>query len=144
VLAGDVDISDEQLRNTYQSELVNGLGNLCSRVAKMAESINLTGQNSDADWDKNYCDFLDNFQTHKALEVVRGWVNETDKYLSDKKPWAVENENEKAEILNQAIISILRIAKHLVIYMPNTSEQITKHFSSEKITALTPMFPRVS
>jgi methionyl-tRNA synthetase len=170
VQGGDVDISPELLENLYQSELVNGLGNLCSRVAKMAEQVRLGGEGAGErerraaseprqvkneperagselaavrpELDEQFRAWLDDYKTHKGLELIRQWVTETDGYLSEKKPWQVTEVEEKRAILRVAVETILKIARHLVIYMPETAAKIERHFRGEQIVALEPLFPR--
>ena len=138
----DMDVSWEKLDTTYNADLANGIGNLCSRVAKMAESIELSIKPEL----KTLDDFDQSMEVNdlkQALDLIKDKVAETDKYLAAEQPWKKEGQ-EKALILEKAIQQILKIAYSLQIFMPETAEKILNHFQKEKIIALeTALFPRL-
>jgi methionyl-tRNA synthetase len=49
----DMDVTWEKLDQTYTSDLANGLGNLCSRVAKMCQKFGVEGLTSDREKKSN-------------------------------------------------------------------------------------------
>jgi len=50
---------------------------------------------------------------------------------------------EQKDILQNAVINVLTIAKQLEPFMPETSKTIIDHFSNSHISALKPLFPRL-
>lgn len=138
----DMDVSWEKLDTTYNADLANGIGNLCSRVAKMAESIELSIKAELKTLDA-FDQSMNVNDLKQALDLIKDKVAETDKYLAAEQPWKKEGQ-EKALILEKAIQQILKIAYSLQIFMPETAEKILNHFQKEKITALeTALFPRL-
>ena len=141
----DMDVSWEKLDTTYTADLSNGLGNLCSRVAKMCEKSEIKGQGERGkgqEFDGWYLEALGKFDISGALQRTSLLVNRADQYLSDAKPWKLEGEEQK-KILLAAIAQLLEIVYHLQPFMPATAEKIIKHFSAEEITAMKPLFPRL-
>jgi len=138
----DMDVSWEKLDNSYNAELANGIGNLCSRVAKMAASVELNIDHQTA-LISGFDLEMENYNLKAALDLIKNEVAKTDKFLAEKQPWKKEGQ-EKIEILETAIQSILDIAYSLQIFMPETAEKILKKFQAEKITALEEaLFPRL-
>lgn len=142
VFGEDMDVSWERLDKTYTADLANGLGNLCSRVAKMCEGsdFSIIKENLlNTDFNK----LMDDYKLTDGLSWIVKLTAVTDQYLSETQPWKKDGEEQK-KILVEAINRILTIAHHLQPFMPNTAQKIIKHFSQSKITALTPLFPRLN
>ena len=154
-IGNDIDTSWEKFDEIYTAQLSNGLGNLCSRVAKMCEKAqlgnfkyqqkikldNLTLESSGFKHDFKIK--IDNFELKEALDWVLSYIADEDKYLSANKPWEKFGEEQK-NILQHNVEHILLIAHHLQPFMPKMSAKILAHFSQEKITALAPLFPRIN
>jgi methionyl-tRNA synthetase len=142
VFGEDMDVSWERLDKTYTADLANGLGNLCSRVAKMCEKSDFLiikeGLLS-ADFNK----LMNDYKLTDGLSWIVKLTAVTDQYLSETQPWKKDGEEQK-KILVEAINRILTIAHHLQPFMPETAEKILSHFSQSKIIALTPLFPRLN
>ena len=138
----DMDVSWKKLDEIYTADLSNGLGNLCSRVAKMCEQNNI-GDNSTSKLDKVFIKNMDSYDLTDALRWIKGLITNTDQYLSKTKPWKKEGDEQK-EILVAAVKKIQIISRHLQPFIPETAELILDHFSQLKITALKPLFPRLT
>lgn len=138
----DGDFSFEAFKEVYTADLSNGLGNLCSRVAKLCEKNSLQFSVFSPQLNDEYQKLLENFELDKALQLVFEWVAELDKSLAVSQPWKKEGK-EQANILQDAVAKICLIAYHLQPFLPETAKKILAHFSQEKITALSPLFPRL-
>lgn len=138
----DMDTSWEKLDIAYTANLANGLGNLCSRVAKLAEKAGLVNQFIDPTKPEAYQVAMNNFELKTALNLIIDLISQADQYLSEQKPWTKTGE-EQLTILKQAVAQIVLIATLLKPFMPQTSETILHHFSQEKIGAMAPLFPRI-
>jgi methionyl-tRNA synthetase len=138
----DGDFSYDRFKEVYGADLANGLGNLCSRVAKLCEKAELKTNVTDQVFNLDYTQFFADFEIEKAAQWVATQIRETDQFLSEKKPWAQEGEEQKNTLI-AAVHSILTIAYHLQPFMPETAEKILSHFSQPQITALSPLFPRL-
>ncbi len=140
----DMDVTWNKFDITYTAFLSNGLGNLCSRVAKMCEknggSFNTNTQKTELGVE--YQKFMSNFDLKESLENTLNLITIMDQTLSESKPWTKEG-TEQQEILQLAVANILLISKQLAPFMPETAQTIQSHFSQEKISALSPLFPRL-
>jgi methionyl-tRNA synthetase len=142
VFNGDQDVSWERFDTQYTADLANGLGNLASRVAKMAEKTGLTYTGDSAVFDSGYLKLMNKHELTSALQLTIDWVRETDQFLSDKKPWLQEGEDQR-RLLDQAVGQIIKIAYHLQPFMPATAKKLLGHFTAPQISAMTPLFPRL-
>lgn len=143
----DVDVSWEKLQTSYLSQLANGWGNLCSRVAKMLEKNDVLLTKFDKKQfvlDAKYRQLMDNYQISEALWWLNDQVRAVDSFLSAKKPWAIaDNPQQVTEILVQATEKIRALAVEFQPFMPESAERVLAHFGDIKVTSLTPLFPRL-
>lgn len=140
----DGDFSYEKFAEVYNADLANGLGNVCSRVAKLCEKAGVGGGTTTdiPQFDVEYQTALDEFELSDALHLVSQKVASLDQFLSETTPWKKTGE-EQTDILVVAVQRIIDIARHLQPFMPETAQKILTHFQTEKITALSPLFPRL-
>ncbi len=139
---GDGDFSDSRFAELYTSELANGLGNLCSRVAKMCEKSGVSGQKIPTTLADEFIKLMDEYELDKSLSLTISWITQADLYLNQHEPWK-QSESDRLQTLQEAVTQILKLAVHLQAFLPSTSSKILSHFSQAKITALKPLFPRL-
>ena len=144
VFGEDMDVTWERLDTTYTADLANGLGNLCSRVAKLCEQSNfsLKAKPDTKMFKHEFLEKMNNFALSQALAWIVTQIDQQDKYLAQQKPWT-QTGSKQAQILEQVVEQILLIAHHLQPFMPATAQKLEEHFSAKRITALTPLFPRL-
>lgn len=139
---GDGDFSYEKFREVYTSDLANGIGNLASRVAKLAEKEQLGGFAPPTTYDEAFTQLLQQYSLSDALYFISEKVTATDQYLSTEKPWEKSGEGRSSSIAH-AVALVLNCAYHLSPFLPETADKLLSHFTQTKITALTPLFPRL-
>ena len=147
----DTDVTWEKMAEVYNAELTNGLGNLCSRVAKMMSQTADFDLGNEREIERKteltpeFKEYLNNYQIREGLDWIKEKVAATDKYLSVEQPWKLTDEPaKKRDVLQKAGRMILEIADHLQIFMPEISRQISEHFRAETIQPMTPLFPRIT
>ena len=96
----DGDFSFARLRERYTADLQNGLGNLVSRVTAVGEKFNeIQIKNPLAEARKSdfesYKKAIENFELHKALEVVWKIVDESNKLVDESRLWEIARMDEK-------------------------------------------------
>ena len=129
----DGDFSEHRLKERYNSDLAQGIGNLVSRVLALGEQygkqIMIQCSNSDLiakSWN-NYNKQMEEFRFNDALATIWSLVSYCDKYISDTKPWEkIDDEKEFQKILGELIYTLGNIALMLSPVMPKTSEKILK------------------
>jgi len=145
-ITDDVNISMDHLKEVYNSDLANGLGNTVARLAKMAEKSGLAfdikpianGLFSE-DWARPFNDY------RADLVVLNIWkqLADLDKHINENQPWAITDIAKLAEVLGYEVDQIRKIAVMVEPHMPETAKKIQAIFNSEHICAVPPLFPRL-
>ena len=133
----DTDISREKLKIAYNASLANGLGNLVSRIIKLAEthlSQPVTVQSSA--FDKEVGVLLDRFEIQKAMNHIWQEIGDLNVLIQEKKPWESKDERVIADL----VMGLSDIAYALAPFMPKTSEKIIGVIKANKLTEN--LFPR--
>lgn len=146
VFGNDADIRYEKFDEKYNSDLANGLGNLVARVSNLLEKNSLELKlkiKSGKKFIKSYEDCMKNFQFDQALKLIWRKLKEADEFLSDKKPWKMEDKQEIKKILEPVAQDILNMAVLLKPFMPESSGKIIKQFSEKQIKKEHALFLRI-
>jgi len=161
----DGDFSEEKLKEVYNGDLANGLGNLVARVAKMCENIdiNITALSKtnagienifslwipDPSLEENYTNSIKNFRFDDALRLVWEKISDLDRRINEVKPWEYKKGGRNPEeiknfLADDAVLWIRDIANLLKPFLPETAEKIEKQFKGPKIKSAPPLFPRIT
>ncbi|MEI6191124.1 MAG: methionine--tRNA ligase [bacterium] len=134
----------EMFKEAYNANLANGLGNLVSRVMKMAETnlaepVTVPEKSIPAE----YFDLLEKFEIQKATDLIWQKIAEADKMIQDTAPFKlVKTDKEKGiEIIKDLVISLYTIGRMLNPIMPETSKKIKSLVRANK-SPETPLFLR--
>lgn len=142
----DGDFSFDRLKEVYNSDLANGLGNLVARVAKLAETLELSGQklHEKVLFDSTYRIHLEKLEFLEALEYIWEKIRSTDKQIEDKKPWELikTDRDQAVAVVENLLRQVLEIQELLLPFLPETANKIGQQFSSEKIKTEAILFPR--
>ena len=114
----------ERFKSCYNAGLANGLGNLVSRIMKLAED-NLDQPISDANFSYTFTggyiiEKLDEFRVDLAVSYIWEKIGELDKEIQEKKPW----ESKDKEVLQNLVKKIGQIGHMLAPILPETSKNI--------------------
>lgn len=137
----------ERFRDSYNSGLANGLGNLVSRTIKMAVSYeafsNIIPEN---DWliKNSYCaKYLEKFEIKNAIDEIWNRITDIDKAIQNQKPFQeikIDPDNAKKNVQHY-INEVYRIAWELQPFLPVTSGIILNCIKERKMPE-TPLFLR--
>ncbi|MBP7875627.1 methionine--tRNA ligase [Candidatus Woesebacteria bacterium] len=139
---GDGDYNRQRFHDVYTAELANGLGNLCSRVAKLAEKNDIDGQKFSGDFNTAFNTAMTAYDLDLALAWIVQQISQTDAWLAETKPWSLPQEQQVA-LVTIALTRVVDIVGHLQPFLPTTSQQLLEHFGQAKVKALKPLFPRL-
>lgn len=140
----DGDFSEEKLKEVYNADLANGLGNLVARVAKLAETNHITIQEaSEQVFLTGVRDALEEFKFNEALDCIWKEITEIDRMLNDVKPWK-QTKEEATPFLTNIIHQIQTIAYNLKPFLPETAEKIIQQFQGPEVKSSEPLFPRIT
>lgn len=140
----DGDISWEKMIEKYNADLANGLGNLVSRVIKLASGLNLEVDygNEVTSHKSQVTSYLDHFQIDRALEYIWTLIREANKFIEDNKPWELAKSDEEKfiEVMKKLLLDLDIISNLLVPFLPETSEKIKTSLETKKVE---PLFQRI-
>ncbi|MDP3093191.1 MAG: methionine--tRNA ligase [bacterium] len=156
----DGDFSESKLKEVYNADLANGLGNLVSRVLTMVKNYcggKVPKVNRDPDshplrideniynWKKSWADLDKNMAEYRfndALAAVWRFISEADKYIDQQKPWVLAKEG-KQEDLNWVLYGLLdslhQVAWQIYPFLPETSRKIAEALGIQKILVKNPL-----
>jgi len=149
----DGDFTEEKLKETYNSDLANGLGNLVARVAKLCEEITILDNptvnklitdlpTTSGKIKTLYSQAIENYSFDEALRLVWEDIRVTDQYINELQPWKLEKEK-LLKVMQVAVDSIRYLNIKLKPFLPETAEKIENQFKGPKITSQKPLFPRI-
>ncbi len=143
----DMDITWERLTEKYNADLANGLGNLVSRVVKLAEnveSLDLDEVNQDVAeiLGKEFAFFAETELLDQALPAIWSKIRNANIFIEDNKPWELAKTDEEnfKHIVRSLIAQLYVIAAMLVPFMPETSAKIKTALETKKVD---PLFQRI-
>jgi len=146
--ADDGDFSYRRMKEIYNADLANELGNLVSRLTNLGEIDGLeikdkfsTGLNfkyPSSEVEKQF----NNFQFNLTMENIWSQIKKLNKQIDDFAPWNKKKE-ERKEFLLQSINTLKSIGWQLQPFLPETADKINKS-TQGKIKKITPLFPRLT
>ncbi len=126
----------ERFKASYNAGLANGLGNLTSRIMKMA-SANLTGPVNvllDSEKLSSFFQYLNSFEISKAVDLI--WLNigEMDSFIQENQPFKlIKTDKESGErMISELVMRLYVVAKMLEIFMPEISQKIIELIKENK------------
>ncbi len=140
--AADGDFSENRLKEVYNADLANGLGNLVARVAKLAEKNDIHVEATPLFWNPDVKNALFEFRFDLALELLWREIAKIDKKINEEKPWTLSG-NEAEKIIKDLIQHIKVVTFNLAPFLPETAEKILEQLKGPKITTQKPLFPRI-
>ena len=140
----DGDFSEERFTAIYNADLANGLGNLVSRTAKLAEgkSFILKPLAFKTIYEGRFRTLMEEFKFNEALFEITKDIKETDIFIDQNAPWKLDAD-ERREILTHVITNILAIAVKLKPFLPTTANTIIELFTTGPVSLPKPLFPRI-
>ena len=130
----DTDVTWERLDEWYEADLVNGLGNIVSRVMQMAtthipEPVEITEETQP---DSDVAMHIKDFDFNLSMNSIWERIGHNDALIAMKKPFAgvVSDESDLQEeaisIIKKLVRELNSIAIELEPFLPETSDKIKK------------------
>lgn len=143
----DGDFTLDKFKDAYNASLANGLGNLASRVMKMASANGVKYAElevSEAEAAKKiFNEAMEKFEIKTAADSVWTLISWADGYIQQEEPFKkIKTEREAAEKDIQKLMAALKVVAELSqSILPATSEKILSAIKNG--TEVPPLFPRI-
>jgi methionyl-tRNA synthetase len=142
----DSPFSLERFKEAYNANLANGLGNLVSRIMKMASNTKYELRSTSCEeMPQEYFDALNNFNLQTAIDLVWQKIGRADKKIQETQPFKlIKDDRMKAKgekIIEELVNELNVISKLLAPFLPETSSEI-KSLIKENKTPDKPLFAR--
>lgn len=138
----DGDITIDSIKAMYTAHLANGIGNLTSRIMKMAVSYGVTFEEPEI---KDFSNKLDGFNVNTVAKELFTAVGEIDGYIQRVEPYKLIKTNEVQGKLEVGVVmkKLFYVAITLQYFMPQTSAKILECIRENKMPE-TPLFGRLA
>lgn len=141
----DSDFTLAKFKESYNANLANGLGNLVSRVMKMAET-NISSkskiQSSNDQIPEEYKRALESYRYDEAMDMVWKRVHAADARITETEPFKLvkTNPEEGRKIISELAYTLVEIAQLLTPLLPATADAIRSAIATNTTPA--PLFAR--
>jgi methionyl-tRNA synthetase len=157
----DGDYSEEKMRERYNGDLANGLGNFAARVLTLAEKetasagtlkISKSGIDNEfrrvvEDMNRAVLTKMNEFKFNDALAAIWAAISLGDRYVNEKKVWEIKDTAERKDALYNLILLLEGVATALVPFLPDAAKKITAAIEREgdglKAKKIDVLFPRM-
>lgn len=138
----DSDMTRERFEEAFQASLANGIGNLCARVAAMAEKDNLKVAEEKLSIRKEVVEKLAGYKFDEAMALIWEDIRSADALINQRLVWKLEGD-EKIKVLTELVKMVRQIGCDLVPFMPETAEKILAQYGVEEIKKSENLFQRL-
>ena len=126
----------ERFKDVYNSKLANGIGNLTSRIIKMAEAnLSEPVKIPNKSLDDSYFKLYEGFDMTKVGEYIWNEISGMDSFIQETTPFKViKTDLEKGkELIKELVLRLHSVACMLEPILPDTSEKIKNAIKANKM-----------
>ncbi len=132
----DSPCSMELIGLAYNAKLANGLGNLTSRVMKMASTnLEAAPEIPEMTIPKEYFEYLDRFEINKAVQMIWSEITALDSLIQEKQPFKLVKTDAEAgkAIIRELVTRLYTVGRMLNPILPETSKTIKELVKQNKM-----------
>lgn len=137
----DGDFSEIRMKEVYNSDLANELGNCVSRITTLAAKDAIVAEVKEYKMSDEQIRQIESFQLNEVLISIWEEVKKLNKKINEETPWS-KQPAERHAFLIESLSSLSEIAHRLSPFLPKTSEVILSG-TSGTIIKIPPLFPRL-
>ena len=140
----DADVGMGKFKEKFNADLANNWGNLVSRIAKLAESLEITEEEPTA-FDEAYEKALESLRFDEASKYIfEKYVDKANLVLNQTKPWTIPADDPKRKEILIECVKLIKVANyHLRPFMPTIAEKIDLCFGKKIMAIEGGLFPRI-
>ena len=144
----DSDFSMAKFKEAYNADLANGIGNLTSRIMKMAQDHlplppPLLRGEDEGGVSQEFTNSLGSYQIQQAATLISEAVASLDRRIQETQPFKlVKTDAEKGRaVISELVSGLYTVARMLQPVLPATSDKIKALIKENKMPS-EPLFPR--
>jgi methionyl-tRNA synthetase len=125
----------ERFKESYNSGLANGLGNLSSRLLTLSEKyLDKCPEIPENSIPQDFFDILETFDIKKATDYIWEEIQSLDKFIQETEPFKVVKVDEEKgkELISSMILRLYTIARMLNPIMPETNTKLKALIKANK------------
>ncbi len=125
----------ERFKESYNSGLANGLGNLSSRILTLAEKyLDKCPEIPERSDFSEYFKFYEEFDIKKAMDYIWDKIQVLDRKIQEEEPFKVVKVDEERgrEMIKSLVLDLYQIARMLNPVMPETNIKLKKLIKENK------------
>jgi methionyl-tRNA synthetase len=143
----DSDFTMEKFRETYNADLANGVGNVVSRVMKMAVDYRVAPPafSDKMERMRGLEKYINGYDIKAAAEVIFGAVVNIDRHIQEHEPYKMYKSNPDAarEVVQKLVLKLYEVGVLIEPILPATGVEIQR-LVRENTMPVVPLFPRKS
>ncbi len=139
----DGDFSEAKLTSLYNSDLANGIGNLTSRILKMAAANDAWPEPGPEPDFAEFGAYLDKFQLNRAVNLVWAEIRRLDEKIQREEPFKlIKTEPDRAkDMIKNCVAELRRITGFLEFILPSAAAKIESAIVAKEVPPI--LFPRI-
>ncbi len=140
----DGDMTVESFKASYNAGLANGLGNLTSRILKMAETnLDAPIDVSENNFPEDFVGAIESFDVKRAADVVWKEISAMDLHIQETQPFKLVKTDKEAgkKIIKELVLRLYAVACMLEPILPEASSKI-KELVKQNKSPEKPLFAR--
>lgn len=140
----DGDMTKDRFKESYNANLANGIGNLTSRIMKMAQdNLDAPVVITESLDMSEYFALYDAYEISKAGDYIWNEIKALDQYIQENQPFKLVKTDKEAgqNMISQLVIRLYTVARMLNPMLPETSEKIKTLIKENKAPEI-PLFVR--
>ncbi len=131
----DTDFTIERFKAVYKADLVDGLGNLVSRIMQLAQTYLDSGTQPEvAEFAKEYTDALENYRIDQASDYIFREIRKLDQKITETEPFKLVKTDPEAgkKLIFELAQELYVIGRMLNPFMPETNRKIKETIIANK------------
>ena len=144
----DTDFSVARLRDVYEADLANGLGNLSSRLTALCASVGLRGGVASAapPAPAGFHEHIVAYRFDQAFDSLWAEVDRINREIAEARPWedVKRGAHDAArDKLGEWVQQLKTVAYWLTPFLPETARRLLSALEAARVERAEPLFPRL-
>lgn len=144
----DGDYSEDRMRDVYNADLANNLGNLSRRVETLSEKAGYAPAPLDGapEAPEGFHEAMADYRFNDAVGAILGLSDALNQRIEEVKPWELQKAGNTADLeafLGEMVDGIRRIGYWVTPFIPGAASQMAKTFAGGPVKRGKPLFPRI-